>query len=340
MTLWLVRCGDGAIEEEVVAQGIVGIGWGALGDLTGLPDRDAVKARYMATHDESGHKLQTNLAQVYGFYARIQIGDLVALPLKHTPAIAFGRVTGGYHYVPDAHPFITHQRTVEWINTEVPRSSIDQDLLYSLGAFLTVCKIERHDAEARILAVLNGTPIPAPAGHEETEVSDIGGSVPFEVDLAQHAKDQIRAHIEERFQSHALSSLVEAVLQAQGYTTKLSPPGPDGGVDVLAGSGRNGFDNPRLAVQVKSGKQVMDAPSIRDLIGTMQNFRATHGLFVSWSGFNAGAQKLARDVFFTVRLWDSDELIEQIFEHYDKLPDEVRADIPLRRIWTLMPPEE
>ena len=48
-----------------------------------------------------------------------------------------------------------HQRSVEWISDGIPRDVIDQDLLYSLGAFLTVCQISRNDAERRIKALLD-----------------------------------------------------------------------------------------------------------------------------------------------------------------------------------------
>ena len=35
MALWVVRCGgDGSFEQEALAESIVGIGWGKLGDLT------------------------------------------------------------------------------------------------------------------------------------------------------------------------------------------------------------------------------------------------------------------------------------------------------------------
>ena len=43
--------------------------------------------------------------------------------------------------------------------------------------------------------------------------------------------------------------------------------------------------------------------------------------------------------FFKVRLWDQNELIEQLLTHYDKLDDEIRADLPLKRIWTVAVPE-
>jgi predicted Mrr-cat superfamily restriction endonuclease len=53
------------------------------------------------------------------------------------------------------------------------------------------------------------------------------------MDVEEFATDQVRAFIGERFTGHGLARLVEAVLQAQGLSTFRSPPGADGGVDVL-----------------------------------------------------------------------------------------------------------
>jgi restriction system protein len=84
----------------------------------------------------------------------MQIGDLVALPLKTEPAVAFGRVSGDYRYNATAPPSARHQRPVDWIRDDVARLSLDQDLLYSLGASMTVCRIKRNNAEARVRRLL------------------------------------------------------------------------------------------------------------------------------------------------------------------------------------------
>ena len=72
---------------------------------------------------------------------------------------------------------------------------------------------------------------------------------PVPTDIPQYAEDRIREFIEQKFKGHGLSRLVDAVLKAIGYTTAVSPPGPDGGVDIVAGRGPMGFDPPRLCVQ-------------------------------------------------------------------------------------------
>jgi restriction system protein len=75
------------------------------------------------------------------------------------------------------------------------------------------------------------------------------------------------------------------------------------------------------------------------LIGAMQNFRAEQCLLVSWGGFKSSIDKETASQFFTVRLWDADAVVDQLLEQYEKLPADLRAEIPLKRIWTISAPE-
>ena len=72
------------------------------------------------------------------------------------------------------------------------------------------------------------------------------------------------------------------------------------------------------------------------LKGVMKDFGADQGLLVSWSGFKRSVLSEARRSFFEIRLWDASNLVEAIMSHYDKFDEQLRADLPLRRIWTLV----
>lgn len=341
MTLWTVRCGgDGAFEQEAVAQKIVGIGWGDLGDISKIDSREELMLHFATTlPNDSLASLRNQLAQVYAFRSRIQIGDLVALPLRDSASIAFGRITGNYKFVKDAHRYVSHQRSVEWIK-EISRSLIDQDLLYSFGAFSTVFEVKRNDAEARIVALLAGTKIPTP-GLDLKKARDNNDDEILEVfDVEQFGRDQIRRIIEQKFTGHGFAQLVGEILKAEGYTVLVSPAGPDGGVDVLAGSGKTGFEDPKIAVQVKSGNVTVDAPTLRDLQGTMSIFGATNGLVVSWGGFTSQALKDARKAFLQIHTWNSDDVIDHITANYDALPPEIQSVLRLKKIWTTLPAED
>jgi restriction system protein len=286
VTLWMVRAGRrGEGENDALTSGVVGIGWPELGDLTQVGSTEEIRTRLNAAYPDAKPSTLANWAgQIDAFRFRMQAGDLVALPLKSAPAVAFGRLSGDYQYVADAVDAIRHQRPVEWISDGIPRDVIDQDLLYSLGAFLTVCQISRNDAERRIKVLLAAPPAAVPEGTrpvDSTTVIEPEEATDAAVDLAEIGRDQIRRRLAERFKGHEFARLVGELLKAEGFVCDVSPAGPDGGVDVLAGEGGMGFDGATMAVQVKSGSIVVDAPTLRELKGVMGNFGAKRGLLVS-----------------------------------------------------------
>ena len=155
---------------------------------------------------------------------------------------------------------------------------------------MTVCNISRNDAERRLATVSEGKPDPGPSMPLDTEAVQPGlGEQPDGLpDLPQIAHDQIVAHIQTKFSGHALADLVDAVLRADGWVTRLSPPGADGGVDILAGRGSLGLDEPRLCVQVKSQNSPADVTVYRSLQGTMQNVQCTAGAVSLLGRFQQG----------------------------------------------------
>ena len=156
------------------------------------------------------------------------------------------------------------------------------------------------------------------------------------LDVEEYALGQVRDYVERNFHGHGLSNLVAAVLEAEGYRVTVSPPGPDGGVDILAGMGPMGFDSPRICVQVKSGRQTSGVSVLRELQGVMQTFQADNGLLVSWGGFARPAEQEAKALHFNVRLWGADQLLEAVLENYERLSADVRSTLPLKRVWALV----
>lgn len=338
MRAWVVRAGqDGENENFALEKGVVVIGWDDLEDLSAVTTRDQVREMLTATGYAAGNRLVNHAGQVFRFVHQIDVGDLVVLPAKRTRTLAVGRCAGGYEFRPDNPDGCRHVRPVEWLLTEQPRSSLSQDLLHTLDDLHTVFRPKRNNAVARLAGFSRTGRYPElrrsdDVSHEDGTDSVNEGSA---VDMEQLATDRIEAHIAGKFKGHRLEWLVEAILKAEGYVTHLLPPGPDGGVDVLVGSGPLGFEAPKIAVQVKSGQTAVDAPTVRNLLGAVRNFGADKALFVSSSGFNQGTRKLAQDQWFNLRTWNSGDPIRKITENYDRLPKEIQADLPLKQIWVL-----
>jgi len=343
MAIWLVRAGShGEYEEKFIKENKVFVTWEGLDvDLSKLQHRTELTAemgkRYSSVKPRT---IQNWVSQIWPFAHDMKTGDLVVVPLKSQPGIQIGEITSDYHFDANAEDPYYHWRTVKWIGEAIPRTHFGQDLLYSFGAFMTICRIQRNNAESRIAAMRASgwrpESIKAATNSVPDSISDENGNT----DLEELAHDQIANLISSRFKGHKLTRLVAAILKAQGYTVYVSQEGADGGADILAGTGSLGFGSPRLCVEVKSGDTPVDRPTVDKLLGAVSKFGANEGLFVSWSGFKSNVPKEMAASFFRVRLWTRKELLEALFENYDRLDDEIKAELPLKRIWTVAIQEE
>jgi len=335
----------GEYEHRFLEDGRIYLTWNGLcHDLGKLSSKGGLSELLRQVYPGSPNaRIWNYTGQIWRFVKEMQPGDWVVLPGKMKKVICVGEITGPYVFDPKENDPYYHHHTVKWLTTDIPRLSFDQDLLYSFGAFKTVCCVHRNNAEQRVrdMAAAGWKPmtarkvtVPATEGKVDSEEEE---SAP---DLEEAGRDQIAELIQAKFKGHGMARLVDAILQAQGYTTRLSPEGPDKGVDILAGTGPMGFGQPRLCVQVKSGDSPLDRPTLDQLIGTMQNVQADQGLLVSWGGFKVTVDREIASQFFRVRLWDQAELIEHLLENYEKLDDDVRAELPLKRIWTVAAQDE
>lgn len=343
MAIWLIRAGShGEHEQKFIQDKRVYVTWDDFDvNLSKFKDRSALLEKMLSYYSEAKPKAVSNWSsQIWPFAHEMKKGDLVVLPLKSQPAIQIGEITGDYHFEPKGPTPYFHWRQVKWIAEAVPRANFGKDLLFTFGAFLTICRVRRNNAEQRIIAMrANGWKPETIADASKATVPATDEGVE-DTDLEELARDQIARLIAARFKGHGLTRLVEAILKAQGYTTYRSPEGADGGADILAGSGPLGFGSPRLCVEVKSENSPIARPTVDKLLGAVSKFGADEGLFVSWSGFKGNVQKELAASFFKVRLWTQKELLEQLFAHYDQLDEDLKAELPMKRIWMVAVQEE
>jgi restriction system protein len=336
--LWVVRLGrHGEQEAHALETGELVLGF-RIGDLRGAKDRDAVlKLVEQAWPDAKRGRQANNATQLNQFSNTIQNGDLVVVPLKTSRKVAIGEIIGPCAPTAEGHPM----RPVRWMKQEISRDVFLQDLLYGFGV-MTVCEMRRNDALRRVEAILEigsdpGYESVAAKRRESTEQTTPEDS---EVDLDEIARDQIERRVASAFTGHDFTRLVAEILKAQGYVVNVSPPGPDQGIDIVAGRGGLGFEAPRLVVQVKSGDIAADHPTLQALIGAVQTTHADQGLLVSWGGFKRPVEQARNELFFRIRLWGRTEVLDALFEVYDRLPEELRSELPLKRTWMLVPEDE
>jgi len=133
--------------DEMYAQGFVGIGWDALGDLSFLgynqESREKVKALMRQKYNEKGGYA----AEVFSFVGRMAVGDIV-LATERTGGedviLGIGRLTGAYYYQPGQ---ASHRRKVDWLYSapfNLPLDELKNRTVRVLEKYANIVEIEQR----------------------------------------------------------------------------------------------------------------------------------------------------------------------------------------------------
>lgn len=89
--------------------------------------------------------------------------------------------------------------------------------------------------------------------------------------------------------SRTFEHLVERYFAAEGYDTVLTPERKDGGRDILALK-ENPPPSQTLLIECKNWIKRVGVPQVRQLLGSVSDEKATHGILVATSGFTRPAR--------------------------------------------------
>jgi restriction system protein len=242
--------------------------------------------------------------------------------------IHVGEITGGYNYEKQNSDPYYHSREIKWIEKDVPRGYFPTDILYQLGGFKDVQNVDGVEKVFHTMADNEW----APTKDDETSYEQMNELIAL---LQEISRDQIAQLIRDKFKGHRLAKLVKALMEAKGYTTHMGSSDEAGSdLDILAARGGMGFDDDaRICIQVKAD----DVPvaTLDKFLGTMNDVGANYGLLVSWGGFKSNVEQERSNEFFKVRLWNQNDLIDEVLSHYEELDNYIKGEIPLKSFWTI-----
>lgn len=164
--------------------------------------------------------------------------------------------------------------------------------------------------------------------NDETAEKDNGMNLDL---LESDAREGIRKFIVSK-SPYEFQDMVAALLRAMGYHTPfIAPKGKDGGIDITAYLDPLGAQTPRIKVQVKHKPDTaIGASEVRALSGVLK--AGDIALFVTSGTYSADARNAASGNDKFLRLIDGDEFIEMWQEYYDKMTDDDKNMLPLKRI--------
>jgi restriction system protein len=329
--IWGIHAGrTGDADELFLKKNRVAIGWVKMGDLGAIKhDREALKARLLERYPERKPRaIPVDAGQLYRFAHEMKAGDLIVYPSKIDRHVHIGEIKGPYQYSPTVDEKYPQQRVVKWLASH-PRTKFTQGALYEIGSALTFFQVKSHAEEFR--AAAEGKVIAIPGG-EDTTVKVVAE------EIEETTRDFVLKRLATELKGHPFADFVAHLLGAMGYRSRVSPEGPDGGIDIIAHKDELGFEPPIVKVQVKSseGSTVGD-PIVSALYGKVTG--GEYGLLVTLGTFTPAARAFARSKS-NLRLIDGRELVDLVLQHYEQFDSRYKGLLPLRRVYVPEPLEE
>lgn len=322
-TVWGIHAGrTGEAESLFLKKDMIAIGWEKIGDLSKLKaNRDAFKeAITKAYPDTKSNAIPILAGQPYRFIHEMKVNDIVIYPSKRSREVHIGKITGEYVYSLTAEMNYPHRRSVKWLKT-FPRTNFTQGALYEIGSAMSLFQVKNFADE--FVSAIEGKATPAPIIKDETVSYVIE-------DIEETTKDFILKKLSQELKGHPLTHFVANILNTLGYRTRVSPEGPDGGIDIIAHKDELGFVPPIIKVQVKSSEGNVGDPVVSALYGKVGSNE--YGLLVTLGKYTNQAVSFAKSKG-NLRLIDGDELIELILSHYSELDSRYKGLLPLKKVY-------
>jgi restriction system protein len=325
----MVRAGErGYLAEEFFTRGLIGIGWNEVGDLTSASTIDAIRAAYTKAYpDAKLGKIGNAVAMIYKFRSVLKLSDHVVSYDPTDREYLVGRIVGDYLFKPGEITDYSHLRKVEWLG-RISRDQLSVASRNTLGSTLALFSVP-PDVWSDISARLHGGPPLEKPSPEQIEEEKEG----FE-ESKEDTKGRAHELIKDKIiglSSDEMEKFVAALLRAMGYRTRVTPKGPDRGLDVSASPDGLGFEEPHIKAEVKHRKGQIGAPEIRSFIGGLRN--GNRGLYVSTGGYTKEAKYEAERSTIPVTWLDLDALAILVVDHYEKFDIEGRTLFPLVKIY-------
>jgi len=321
--VWGIHAGKtGDADTLFLKHNFIALGWPEMGDLSRIKaDREEFKKKVEAVYPDSKPKtIITYTGELYRYVHEMKKGDYVVFPSKRDRQVHIGVIDGDYVYDPSREPNYPQLRAVKWLKT-VPRTHFSQGALYEIGSAMSLFQVKNYADE--FLAVLQGK-FEAPPPDQDVTVNVVAE------DIEEITRDFILKRLSQELKGHPLAEFIAQILTTMGYRTRLSPEGPDGGVDIIAHKDELGFEPPIIKVQVKSTDGSIGDPTVSALYGKV--LAGEFGLLVTLGTFTNPAMNFAKNKS-NLRLIDGNELVNLILQHYEQLDSRYKALIPLKRVY-------
>jgi restriction system protein len=144
---WMIRAGkNGKYFNKFISNGIVAIGWGTLGNIDTIIQKEEITKRYKILHPvETDAQVRNAVLQIYRFIHEISIDDTVITYDGGNRIYEIGIIRSDVIWNQNKIPELPRTRSVQWIKT-IQRDMVSAKYKGSLEALLTLFEINTYIA--------------------------------------------------------------------------------------------------------------------------------------------------------------------------------------------------
>lgn len=322
-TVWGIHAGrTGDADSLFLKKNFVALGWLDMGDIGQLPaDREAFKDKVRETYpDWRPGQIPGSAGQLYRFVHEMKVGDLIVYPSKRDRQIHIGEIVGEFEYRPDLQDSYPQTRPVKWLK-HVPRTLFSQGALYETGSAMSFFQIRNYADE--FLAQLTEKKDKAEPVVEDETVGLVTA------DIEEQTRDFVLKRLAKNLKGLPLEEFVAHLLESMGYHARLMRAG-EPSVDIVAHKDDLGFEPPIIKVQVKGSDGKIGDRDVSALYGKVGD--GEYGLLITLGEFTPPAITFANSKS-NLRLIDGAQLVELIFEYYEKFDAKYKGILPLKKVY-------
>lgn len=315
--IYCVRADYGTFTKHFLDGNYVAIGWLPNNNLTNIQSRDDLYPLYKTEYpiDKSNVVIGQQVGQIARFLLEIQPGDYVITPAQDTEFIYYGTIENEPYFFSDEYdgcPF-KHRRKVKWIKTPIRRSQFSVPFQNTIRSSLTVFLVN----------------------HKQNFFSTIGKNdlIPewekkLEYDYYSFVLNRILVLDDKEFEIFITRILDVLGFEGSEHTGKVG----DGGVDATGELNVANLAKVKLFVQAKRysiGKKI-SASTVKALRSNVP--AGGQGAFITTSDFQKNAKEIAVEPGFPrIGLVNGEQLVDILTEHWDKIPEEFKVKLNLKR---------
>lgn len=223
--------------ETAVAEGWVGVGWLGDVDLTGrFPDNlSDLKSEFMPSMsgDSKGSKISASNActALYVIGKQMRDGDVIVTP-SGRGTFLLARANGPYYFA-GGQP-LPHRRPVEWLDVEIPKEELTQNLQKTLST-------------PRTLSHLLGYPEEIQASYDEQIRSYLSGA-PISRESTRRVEETVSFVMEKYLEEFLVKNWEKTVLAEDWDLVESQVQSEVGRLDILA---KSKDDQTMLVIELK-----------------------------------------------------------------------------------------